>query len=106
MAKSLFRCSSTFQGDRCKLSRDHVRDVPDQPFHAGNFTAWGDDGVAQGKAPGAVILHKRNRSANRALRSFADSAPTMPTYNPVARAAVKRDLDSLVEFYGGVKCPS
>lgn len=98
--KSIYRCTSTYQGDRCKLSRDHFRDTADHPFHAGNFTAW-DDNAVQGKAPGAVMSHKRNRSANNALRML--TAPTGTVYG-LQREAVKADLGKLVEFYGGPKC--
>lgn len=100
--KSIYRCTSTYQGDRCKLPRYHVRDEPTQQLHAGNFTLWGENGV-QGKAPGAVMSHKRNRSANRALLNFVQNAPDMPLYNQVAREAVKADLGKLGEFYGGFK---
>lgn len=100
MAKSIYRCTSIFQGDRCKLSRYHVRDIPDQPFHAGNFTAWDDNGVAKGKAQGGTMTHKRNRVANRAFHSLVAMAATCPT--PM-RETLKADLGRLVEFYGGSK---
>lgn len=96
--KSIYRCTETFQGDRCKLARHHAKEnqgTP-QPLHAGNFTVWDETGV-KGKAVGAVILRKRNRSANRALRILTSGADMLQ------RKVVIAELGKLVEFFGGVR---
>jgi len=101
MARSLYRCTATYQGDRCKLVRGHVRDIPEQQFHAGNFTLWDDDGVVHGKVPGAQPQHKRNRVVNRNSREIVAMAQDGLIPVAVSREAVKKDLDNLVKFYGG-----
>jgi len=99
--KSIYRCTATHQGDRCKLARYHMRDAVADPEtfhgHVGNFTMWDDTGV-KAKAIGAEITHKRNRHLNRALKNF-DPA-TVPAER---RKLAIAELDGLVKFYRRTK---
>lgn len=99
--KSIYRCTANHQGDRCKLSRYHVRDNPEQPAHAGNFHLWTEaDGVI-GQAPGAVPRIKRSRLANRTFRAVVGMARNGDLPTGVSEEAVKNDLMKLEQYFGG-----
>lgn len=102
VGKSIYRCTATYQGDRCKLARYHLRDAaidPEifpEPVHVGNFTMWDDAGVTA-KADGADGLRKRNRRVNRIL--LARTGPGSRYTQPGDDAHALAQLGALVEFY-------
>ena len=93
--KSIYRCTSTFQGDKCKLDRYHMKD-PKLPAHVGSFTIWNEERVL-GKALGAEVRHKRNRHANRTIRGLDVAALRLTVGEH--RSKVLADLKNLEQFY-------
>lgn len=99
--KAADRCKETRQGDRCKKLAGHhfsVSAEPD-PIHMGNFAAWkgeGDDKTLlagfKNKAP------KRNRKANRFLKSFDPENALAYGGHNVGIAL----MDSLAKYFKGV----
>ena len=98
--KSSDRCSSKFQGDRCRFPKSHIVDGsseqdPMKGLHVGQFTVWDDYGVQKAKALGAETRPgaRRNRLAHRVLNNLT-TAPER-----YQREAVLKDLEQLTNFF-------
>lgn len=96
--RSVDRCKSTFQGDRCKRERDHENTSKDNPqVHTGEFTMWTGEQVLFQKR--GTHLRKRSRAANRTVREI--SSLNLNETKPEVRAAIKEYLGKIEKFFGG-----